>query len=211
MKRNTLHKSIFTLLLGITVLSCAMPLVALAGPTDAPATPPAAAGTPPGSPTTSAGDTGVANPTEDQLFYQFNYQKQADGKDITSQTKIGAVNALPKDTWQQTLSNLVKTLLNISGSLTLVALTVGGVFMIIAHGSTDLLGKGKKILVYSIAGLIIIAVSYAIVVGVSELQFFTPGSSGSPASGAGATGAAAPAANQTTPKGAQGGAVGAAP
>ena len=206
MKRNTLHKSIFSLLLGIIVLSCAMPLVALAGPTD----PPAAAGTPPGSPTTSAGDTGVANPTEDQLFYQFNYQQQG-GKDITSQTKIGAVNALPKDTWQQTLSNLVKTLLNISGSLTLVALTVGGVFMIIAHGSTDLLGKGKKILVYSIAGLIIIAVSYAIVIGVSELQFFTPGSTGSPASGAGATGAAAPAANQTTPKGAQGGAVGAAP
>lgn len=135
---------------------------------------------------TPAGVTDVANPTENDLFYQFKYQdvknNQGNSVDVTSQTKIGAVNNLPNATWQQTLTSIIKTLLNISGGLTLLGLTVGGVFMVIANGATDSIEKGKKIVIYSIVGLLVIAISYAIVVGVSELQFFTP-STANPANG----------------------------
>ena len=88
-----------------------------------------------------AGATDVANPTENDLFYQFKYQDvkntQGNSVDVTNQTKIGAVNNLPNATWQQTVTSLIKILLNISGGLTLLGLTVGGVFMVIANGSTD--------------------------------------------------------------------------
>lgn len=174
MPKNIFKKSIFTLLLGIILCLNSLPLVALAQ------TPSGGTGSTGG--TTPPAPTGGANVTENQLFYQFNYAAPP-GSDTTTGTKIGAVNALPNATWQKTLSSLVTILLNISGALTLLALTVGGVFMITAHGSTDMLDKGKKIILYSIAGLIVIAVSYAIVIGVSSLQFFTPGTPGTTTGG----------------------------
>jgi hypothetical protein len=174
MTKNILKKSIFTLLLGIILTLNSLPLVVVAQDTNAaPATPAPAA------------TTNGANVTENELFQKINYKGGTPDK-----SKIAAVNSLPDATWQQTLSSLVKTLLNISGALTLIALTVGGVFMITAHGSTDMLDKGKKIVMYSIAGLVVIAVSYAVVIGVSELQFFTPGSTRTTAPGTPAAGVA---------------------
>jgi|GEM_PF-606538 len=112
--------------------------------------------------------------TESELFYNFQY-KNAD----TSTSKIGAVSRIVSTkTWQQVLADVIKILLNISGALALLALTISGVTMITARGKPDLFDKGKKILGYALAGLVIIAVSYAIVVGVSDLQFFTPGAGG---------------------------------
>lgn len=183
MTKNIFKKSIFTLLLGIIITLNSLPLVVQAAPGDPPATPP-------------SGDTDVANPTEDQLLQQFKY-KDTSAAD-TAKTKIGAVNALPHNTWQAALTGLVNILLNIAGALTLLALTVGGVFMITAHGSTDMLDKGKKIVLYAIGGLIVIAVSYAIVIGVSSLQFFTPGTPGTTGAGAPAAGTATTP-NQPTP------------
>jgi hypothetical protein len=112
--------------------------------------------------------------TETELFYNFNYKGVN-----SSTTKIGAVNRIVSTkTWQQVLADVIKILLNISGALALLALTLSGVMMISARGKTDAFDKGKKILGYALAGLVIIAVSYAIVVGVSDLQFFTPGAGG---------------------------------
>ena len=67
--------------------------------------------------------------------------------------------------------------------------------MITARGDTGTLDKGKKIVAYAIAGLVVIAVSYAVVVGVSELQFFTPGTAGGSGStsGSGSTATSTPA------------------
>lgn len=136
-----------------------------------PANPGGGSTSPGGAPSSSSKDGTV---TEAELFYNFNY-KNAN----TDTTKIGAVNRIVSNkTWQQVLSDVIKMLLNISGALALIALTVGGVFMVTARGKSDSFDKGKKIVGYAIAGLVVIAVSYAIVVGVSELQFFTPGTGG---------------------------------
>lgn len=134
-------------------------------------------------------DKGVS---ADDLFYRFEYQdptkttpkeKAAASNALTDGTKIGTVNALPNVTWQKALTEIIKLLLNITGGLTLIAITIGGTMMVVSQGNPDLLEKGKKVTYYSIAGLVIIAVSYAIVIGVSELQFFSGGTAGGDATG----------------------------
>lgn len=76
--------------------------------------------------------------------------------------------------------------------------------MIIARGDAGTLDKGKKIVSYAIAGLLVIAVSYAVVVGVSELQFFTPGTAGNSGNSS-SSGGGAPAANPANGEGKAGG------
>lgn len=155
---------------GVALIIFLLPSVALATSHDTGGAPPATGGNTGAGTGTSADGT----VTEAELFYNFNY-KNAN----TDATKIGAVNRIVSSkTWQQILADVIKMLLNISGALALVALTLGGVFMITSRGKPDGFDKGKKIVGYAITGLVIIAVSYAIVVGVSELQIFTPGTGG---------------------------------
>jgi hypothetical protein len=131
----------------------------------------------PANPTGTSGSTAPANQdagvSESELLYRFQYTNSTSGT-----TKIDAVNRLPQKDWKATLAGVIKMLLNISGGLTLLSFTVGGVMMVVSQGSGDLLEKGKRITWYSVIGLIIIAVSYALVIGVSEFQFFTPGAGG---------------------------------
>jgi hypothetical protein len=137
-----------------------------------------------------AGQSSGGTVTENELFPQFNYKDTtADYKTADfSGTKLAAVNALPKKDWQSTLTGIIKILLNISGGLTLLSFTVGGVMMIVSQGSGDLLEKGKKVTYYSVAGLVIIAVSYALVIGVAEMQIVTPGAGGGSNNTTGQTG-----------------------
>lgn len=169
---NKFIRKIQAFLITLALLSTALPFFALA---QAP---------PPGGNGSGASDTSLsAVSTPDELFYQFKYSNSN-----TAGTNIGAVNAIATtNSWQVVLANVVKTLLNVSGGLALLAFTVGGVLFVTARGKADQLDKGKKIIIFAIAGLVIIAVSYAIVIGVSDLQIFTPGAGGgssAPAGGA---------------------------
>ncbi len=163
----------------IALLWLIVPAVCLADPTD-PAVPAGSSGTT-GSQAPASQDAGVS---ADELFQRFTYTTETTG------TKLDAVNNLPQKDWKASLTSIIKILLNISGALTLLSFTVGGVMMIVSQGNGDLLEKGKRITYYSVAGLVIIAVSYAVVIGVSELQIFTPGAGG----GGQQSGSSAPAA-----------------
>ncbi len=179
---NKFIRTTRVILITLALLGATLPVLTLAA--DAP---PPASGSPGSSSSSDNSLNAIATP--DELFYQFTY-KNAD----TSKTNIGAVNAIATtNSWQVVLANVVKNLLNISGGLALIALTAGGVMFVTARGKSDQVEKGKKIVIYSIIGLIIIAVSYAIVIGVSSLQFFTPGAGGG-ATGGSAAPAGAPAA-----------------
>lgn len=147
----------------------------------------------PGSTGTAGATTGIPSNSvnESDLFYRFNYQGLKEGPGNV-QTKIGAVSALPNKTWQEALAGVIKIMLNISGGLILIAMTVGGVFMITAGGKEEMTTKGKTIVVYSIVGIVIISVAYALVVGVSQLQIFQAGTAGN-SSGGSSSGPAAPA------------------
>jgi hypothetical protein len=132
-----------------------------------------------GNGTGGTAGSNAANPSvsESDLFYRFNYQGLKEGPGNV-QTKIGAVSALPNKTWQETLAAIIKIMLNISGGLILIAMTVGGVFMVASGGKEEMVTKGKTIVIYSVIGIIIISVAYAVVIGVSQIQIFQPGTAG---------------------------------
>lgn len=84
---------------------------------------------------------------------------------------IGVVQQLPSGSWTAILAGIVQFVLAITGSLALVSFTYGGITMITAMGKDDQITKGKGILMWSVLALIIIAVSYAIVLGITQLVF----------------------------------------
>ena len=87
-------------------------------------------------------------------------------------TKLALVSNLPHSSWQQTLANVVQVLLGFTGSLALIAFTVGGIMFVTAQGNEEKVTKAKKILTWSLIALVIIASSFGIVVGISQLEFF---------------------------------------
>ena len=126
----------------------------------------------------TTGGTGIQKSgTPDELFYQFKYTNST--TTTSDGSNIGAVNAIASSqSWQSVLAMIIKNLLNISGGLALICFTIAGVLMVTSRGKPDMFEKGKKLLTAAIAGLIIISISYALVLGVSNLQFFTAGAGG---------------------------------
>jgi hypothetical protein len=86
--------------------------------------------------------------------------------------KITYVNALPSGEWTSIMGSVISLILAITGSLAFAAFTYGGVLMVTAQGNDEQIRKGKNILFWSILALVIIAGSYGIVIGVSQLKFF---------------------------------------
>ncbi len=88
----------------------------------------------------------------------------------TTGDQINYLRRLPGGDWKGILANIIKLILQITGSLTVISFTVGGVMMITSQGNEEKTTKGKNILLWSVLALIIIAVSYAIVLGITQLQ-----------------------------------------
>lgn len=104
---------------------------------------------------------------EDKDFLEtFSYEKRN-----TEGTKIGYVKALPKGSTQEVLGGIIKFILGITGTLALISFSYAGIMFITAQGDETHLTKAKKMLFWSILALAIIATSYAIVLGVSQLKF----------------------------------------
>lgn len=88
----------------------------------------------------------------------------------SSESKISYLTKLPKGNWKGIMGNIIKLILNITGSLTVISFTVGGVMMITAQGSEEKTSKGRSIITWSIIALLIIAISYAVVLGITQLS-----------------------------------------
>lgn len=91
-------------------------------------------------------------------------------------SKITLVKQLPgaktTKTWQDIMASVIRIVLAITGSLAFAAFTYGGVMMVTAQGNDDQIRKGKNILFWAVLALVIIATSYAIVIGITQLKFF---------------------------------------
>lgn len=94
------------------------------------------------------------------------------GETNTQGSKITLVKQLPQAQWPVLLAGVIQLILAITGSLAFLSFTVGGVMMVTAHGNDEQIGKGKKILFWSIGALAIIVASYGIVLGITQLKFF---------------------------------------
>jgi len=109
-----------------------------------------------------------SGPTVDQLFNTGSYTSG------NGNSKIGIVANLKANSssdWLTLISATIKFILSIAGVLALISFTVAGIMMVSARGNEEQIKKGKGILVWSILALAIIAASYAIVLGITQLQF----------------------------------------
>lgn len=87
----------------------------------------------------------------------------------------GPFKNVPKgDLFSQTAAGIIRIILEITGYLLFAAIVVAAIMLITARGKEDGLKKGKEILKYSVMGLIIIAIAYAVIYGVASLDFFNP-------------------------------------
>ena len=87
-------------------------------------------------------------------------------------SKVNLVANLPKGDWTTVIGNVIKLVLAVTGSLAFASFTWGGIILVTAQGDETKFKKGKDILYMSVLALIIIAVSYAIVLGITQLKFF---------------------------------------
>ncbi|MBI5755083.1 hypothetical protein HZA41_02595 [Candidatus Peregrinibacteria bacterium] len=69
--------------------------------------------------------------------------------------------------------SIIQLILEMSGLLFFVALIVSAVMMIVSRGNDEDLKKAKNIVIYSVVGMICIAISYAVFFGIAELNFFS--------------------------------------
>jgi len=91
----------------------------------------------------------------------------------TSSVEANLVKNLPKaDSWTLVIAKAIQLMLQITGGLAVLSFTWGGVDMITAQGNEEKIKKGRNIILWSLLALVIIAISYAIVTGISQLQFF---------------------------------------
>ncbi len=83
-----------------------------------------------------------------------------------------AVANLPSVTDSALITSVIKTILQLGMSLTIIAIVVAGFYYITGRGEEDKMTKAKDILVYLVVGLIIMASAYAIITGIAKFNFF---------------------------------------
>ena len=92
---------------------------------------------------------------------------------LSEQYQDELVNAenLPAGDIPVVFSIIADILLGITGSIAMVALIYTGILYVTARGDDTQLDKAKNILLYIIVGLVVIAASYANILGISSLSF----------------------------------------
>jgi len=66
---------------------------------------------------------------------------------------------------------IIQNILLSLGALMFIALIVGGVLLVTAQGNEETLTKAKKLLAYAGAGVLLISLAYAMVIGLAQLDF----------------------------------------
>lgn len=111
---------------------------------------------------------GLAQPSD--VIPHVEYPQEANPQG----SKLSLVKNLPNPSggWTVILGSVIQLILTITGALTFIAFTAGGVLMVTARGDENQITQAKTILFWSIVAIIIISVSYAVVVGLTQLRFF---------------------------------------
>ncbi len=113
--------------------------------------------------------TTVPQTTPYELFHAFS---PTNGKNDPN-SKIGIVANIDKYTssdWQVVITKIIQFILSITGTIAFISFTYAGILMLTAQGKEEQITKGKTIILWSILALLIIAVSYALVSGISQLN-----------------------------------------
>ncbi|MBQ7802660.1 hypothetical protein IJ380_02255 [Candidatus Saccharibacteria bacterium] len=76
---------------------------------------------------------------------------------------VNALNRLPRNSAETTRTNVINYILYAAGLLAVVMIVVSGLKMTTSAGDAGAVSKAKSTLIYSIIGLILVILAYAIV------------------------------------------------
>ncbi|HPU94671.1 MAG TPA: hypothetical protein PK398_00670 [Candidatus Gracilibacteria bacterium] len=132
------------------------------------------------SDTANTANAGTAAPIEDLLpqklgpeIYNIWHDDDKDAQSQENQKQLESYIALTNKPLPDILASVIKTMLYLVASLTVVSLIVIGVLFLTGSMTEDNISKAKKILGYIGIGIIIISASYGVISGILELDFFT--------------------------------------
>jgi len=86
--------------------------------------------------------------------------------------ELKAVGNLPEVSAEGLISVAITTVLRLAMAIALIAMVVMGIFMVKAQGDEEKISSAKKIMLYLVIGMIIIAASFGLVSGISQFNFF---------------------------------------
>lgn len=94
----------------------------------------------------------------------FASQALAQGSAFFDNPQTGAApNVSAQGTLGQNVTNIINFFLGLLGLIAVAFLIYAGVLMVTAGGNEEQVGKAKKIITYSVIGIVIILLSYTIV------------------------------------------------
>jgi len=88
---------------------------------------------------------------------------------IAAPISINISNPIATSDFSVLLTNFLKWLLSVAGSIALFTLIVGGVFYVTSSGNDQRVETAKKMITWTLLGLILILASYSIIIVIDEL------------------------------------------
>jgi hypothetical protein len=82
---------------------------------------------------------------------------------------INISNPIATSDFSILLTNFLKWLLSVAGSIALLMLITGGVFYVTSSGNDQKVETAKKMITWTLLGLILILASYAIIIAIDQL------------------------------------------
>lgn len=113
--------------------------------------------------------TTFAQPSIDELVPRPSTQTNSDQERYA---ELEAVGQLPEISIEGAISLAIKTVLRFAMILTMIGLVVMSIFMIKAQGDDEKLSQAKKIILYLVIGMAVIAASFGVVSGISQVDLF---------------------------------------
>lgn len=79
------------------------------------------------------------------------------------------ITGLTTRSLSEIITGVINWLLSIASGLAILFIIIGGIYYITAGGDEQRMSTGKKIITYSVVGLVFIIISYSIVVTVNKI------------------------------------------
>lgn len=92
--------------------------------------------------------------------------------DATKYSDLSTIKKLPSITLETAIADVIKTILQLSMALALIALLFIGIYFLKSRGEEEDTSKAKKMLQYLLIGMLVIASAYGIVSGIAQIDFF---------------------------------------
>ena len=107
------------------------------------------------------------------ILSKYNNLLNQDNEDpLLYKTELTSYQNLTNQSYEKITASLIKTMLYLVSSLTIIALLVVGVLYLSGSFNEENLSKAKKILGYIGIGVLIISASYGVIAGILEINFF---------------------------------------